>query len=311
MYRRSNKFVPVMLKRGQSRRSGGWKTAFLVLFGLVAIAVAAILVVGNQKQPFAHVMPSTTPAAAVSATPGAADAYAPEKTLSPVEMEVLEGEEDEASEDGEEEETQSLNPVETLLYAYREAYKASEQGFRTVAQAHSLRMLSFKLALAQANGAVEDVCSYFIGLIRGETPGEWGNGNARIKASGGNYIISASFNTGARIEGKISSTMTRMSCTVYDTDGETPVRTVEVVKGTDGYFAQVWDSAGVYPATRFYTAPSGLHCAIGNEQGASVFEEVPINWSAFAEGFPESVRCTEGGAIITLYGEEIICNLTT
>ncbi len=49
-----------------------------------------------------------------------------------------------------------------------------ESRFAAVAGAHSLRMLSFKLALAQANGTVEDICSYFTGLEKGETPGEWG-----------------------------------------------------------------------------------------------------------------------------------------
>jgi len=294
-----------MLKRGQSRRSG-WKTAFLVLLGVVAVTVAAIWLMGSQKQPFSTVTPSTTPAEAVSATPDAADAFAPEASVSP-EQTRLPAENGDVR--GGEEEAEALNPVETLLFAYREAYQSSLEGFSRVAQAHSLRLLSFKLALAQANGAVEDVCSYFLDLERGETPGEWGSGNARIKASGGSYTLTASFSTGARIEGRISSTMTRLSCTVYGTDGETPVRSVEVVKGTDGYYAQVWDSEGVYPSTRYCTGKNGLHCAIGNEQGASVFEEVPISWAAFAEGYPECVRCTEGGAIVTLFGEEIICNL--
>ncbi|MGI6192235.1 MAG: hypothetical protein ACOYI3_01540 [Christensenellales bacterium] len=309
MFRRTNKFVPVMLKRARSKRSG-WKTAFLVLFGLVALVVAVILVVGNQKQPFSTVIPSTTPAEAVSTTPSAVDAYAPEETRTPANTPDAPVGQYENGQGEEEETAQAQNPVETLLFAYREAYKSSEEGFLAVAKAHSLRMLSFKLALAQANGTVEDVCSYFLGLVKGETPGEWGDGSARIKASGGNYTITAEFNTGARIEGKISSTMTRMSCTVYGTDGETPVRTIEVVKGTDGYYAQVWDEKSVYPGIRYYTGPNGLHCAIGSEQGASVFEEVPINWNAFAKDYSEAVRCTEGGAILTLYGEEIICNLS-
>jgi hypothetical protein len=308
MFRRSNKYVPVMLKRARSKKSG-WRTAFLVLFGVVAMVVV-VLVIGNQKQPFSTVTPSTTPVETASASPDVTSVYAPEETGDPMDAEAGPNGQSEIQSEEEEDPADAMNPVETLLFAYREAYTKSEQGFLAVAKAHSLRMLSFKLALAQANGTVEGVCSYFTGLDKGETPGEWGDGSVRIKAAGGNYTMTASFNTGARIEGKISSTMTRMTCTVFGTDGETPVRTIEVVKGSDGYYAQVWDSESVYVNTRYFTGENGLHCAIDGVQGASVFEEVPINWESFAKDSPEAVRCTEGGAILMLHGEEIICNLS-
>lgn len=307
MLRRTNKYIPVMLNSARSKKSG-WKTAFLVLFGVVALIVA-VLIIGNQKQPFSTITPSTTPAETVSASPDFVSANAPDEPDGETGPQDGQNGQSGVENDEEEESTGTMNPVETLLFAYREAYQKSEQGFLAVAKAHSLRMLSFKLALAQANGTVEDVCSYFTGLEKGETPGEWGEGGAIIKAAGGNYTMTASFNTGARIEGKISSTMTRMTCTVFGTDGETPVRTIEVVKGSDGYYAQVWDGGSVYADTRYFTGANGLNCAISADRADSVFEEVPINWAAFAGESPEAVRCTEGGAIVTVNGEETICNL--
>lgn len=306
MLRRTNKYIPVMLNSARPKKSG-WKTAFLVLLGIVALVVA-VLIIGNQKQPFSTITPTTTPAETVSASPDSVSANAPAEPDGETDSQDGQGVQN-GIENGEES-TGAINPVETFLFAYREAYQKSESRFAAVAKAHSLRMLSFKLALTQANGTVEDICSYFTGLEKGETPGEWGNGGAVIKAAGGNYSITASFNTGARIEGKISSTMTRMACTVFGTDGETPVRTVEVVKGSDGYYAQVWDGESVYANTRYFTGANGLNCAIGAEQADSVFEEVPINWGAFAGESPEAVRCTEGGAIVTINGEETICNLS-
>lgn len=305
MLRRTNKYIPVMLDSARPKKSG-WKTAFLVLFGVVALIVA-VLIISNQKQPFSTITPSTTPAETVSASPDSVSANAPEPAGETDPQDGQNGRD--GVENGEEESTGAINPVETLLFAYREAYQESESRFAAVAGAHSLRMLSFKLALAQANGTVEDICSYFTGLEKGETPGEWGEGGAIIKAAGGNYTMTASFNTGARIEGKISSTMTRMTCTVFGTDGETPVRTIEVVKGSDGYYAQVWDGESVYANTRYFTGANGLNCAIGADRADSVFEEVPINWAAFAGESAEAVRCTEGGAIVTVNGEETICNL--
>lgn len=205
MLRRTNKYIPVMLNSARPKKSG-WKTAFLVLLGIVALVVA-VLIIGNQKQPFSTITPTTTPAETVSASPDSVSANAPAEPDGETDSQDGQGVQN-GIENGEES-TGAINPVETFLFAYREAYQKSESRFAAVAKAHSLRMLSFKLALTQANGTVEDICSYFTGLEKGETPGEWGNGGAVIKAAGGNYSITASFNTGARIEGKISSTMTR------------------------------------------------------------------------------------------------------
>jgi len=300
MSRRTNKYIPVMLNSVRSRKSG-WKIAFLALLAIVAVVVV-VLVLGNRKVPFSTVTPSTTPVEAVSATP--------EEPSD--EVYSVPGEEGEAAggSTADENADSAENPVETLLSAYQEAYTQSEKGFLKAADAYSLKLLSFRLALAQANGTLIDACSYFVGLDRGETPGEWSGGNASIAASSGSYVLSATFSTGSKIEGTVSSTMTRLTCTVFDTDGETAIRTVELVKGSDGYYVQIWDRDGVYVNTRYMTGSDGLNCAIGDAKQDPVYDAVPISWSEFSGGNGEAVRCTTGGAIITENGQETICNLS-
>ena len=309
MLRRTNKYIPVMLNSTRSKKSG-WKTAFLILFGIVTLIVI-VLIISNQKQPFSTVTPSTTPAETVSANlenDNNNDSGMPLLPEVLPDSQIAQDTQNEGIID--EEATGGLNPVETLIFAYRNAYSDSQLGFLAVANTHSLRMLSFKLALAQANGNLVGTFSYFEGLEKGETPGEWRDGDTMIKAAGGNYEFSSEFSTGSRIEGKVSSTMTRIYCTVFDTDGDTPIRTIEIVKGADGYYAQVWDSAGVYKNTRYFTGPNGLNCAMDETKLEPIFEEVPVNWETFATGSAESARCTEGGAIVTVNGDETICNLS-
>lgn len=294
---RKNRYVS--LSRGRSRRRrNGWKIAFVVLLIAAALVVAILLLNRTATQPFSTVTPASSPIQTAEPTPDHSDE---DPTADPEEEVNLPT----SAESESARETAKKNPVETLITSYAARYSQAESAGRSLLEKYSLKLMSFDMATALCHGQVMEIRSVFEGLEQGEAVGTWQSATARIEASEGSYAISARLENGNTLTGTVSSTMSRMTCTIADAEGAA-IAVVEVVSANDGCYVQCWRPKGVYPNVRYLTSGLGLHCAIDDTRQSALYDDVPVNWAAAAAGSAKIIRFTEGGALVNQAGTETV-----
>ena len=295
---KSNRYVPVMLKKAPRRRQNrGLIAALLVLLAVAATAV--VLLLQREEKPFSTIVPTATPAFTISA--GAEPDSAPSPDVVP---ESTPGELPQATADSGE--TAATNPVETVLSAFSQSLQEARSLFDPLAKRNSLGLLSFSLAMDEAGGAALDPLSYFEGLEKGGAPGEWGKDQTTVHAESGSYSFEKVFASGAKISGTVSTAATRLRFDRYAAGSEQPYQSVELIRAASGYYGQVWQQDGLHQTVRFLTAPEGIFCAMSSEKLESIYNDAPVSWDSFSVGCTESLKASAGGALVRVGTKESI-----